>query len=473
MIIIGFVVTVMIFSSFAIVFNVNDNTNNAIHSTNTVNNFAQYTDYLTNNTFTDETFTPSATNYYFIWNNTVYYANGDNLVNEKTTNIIATAYSGSATNIAGAFFYESNQFVFYFTSTSAGCILNLSNNEKISVTTYQSDYKDFGLQISNIGNNILISVAFGVSYSSHEIFLMYYNFNTGASVNVEPGCFYAHSSEFINSFLLFTDTSDSYFYDYKTSTLLTIPDSFVAGIILCYANANAIDYKTDSYNLYIDLSGQNFTLTSSSLPNPSYQNSISNNICLISSITYLDYNSNQYELGSGFSAYLSDISSYYPSISVINIVNNKIEFLTYISGVLYEYYYNLLTYHLSIRSFNSLGNLINNYFYYNGIIYNSLVNNFSNPVMPLQILPLNYSNYIWNKSSIEVTTSDFTGSGNNLYYNLSIYYSQESTKLPKNPIAFGSYTELLTYLFIFFAVISLVFMTKKYGFDNNSKRGKK
>ena len=456
-----------------VLFNVSDNTNNAIHSTNTVNNFAQYTDYLTNNTFTNETFTPSETNYYFIWNNTVYYANGDNLVNEKTGDVIASSPSSCAPDIAGQYFYESNQFVFYFTSTSAGCILNLSNNEKISVTTYQSDYEDFGLQMSNIGNNILISVAYDVSDSEHTMYLMYYNFNTGASVNVNSGSFSAPSSEFINSFLLFADTSDSYFYDYKTSTMLSIPDSFVNGIILCYANANAIDYKTDSYNLYIDLSGQNFTVSSSSLPNPAYQNSISNNICLISSIPYLDYNTNLYELGSGFSNYLSDISSYFPSISVINIVNNKIEFLTYISGTLYEYYYNLLTYHLSIRSFNSLSNLINNYFYYNGIIYNSLVNNFSNPVMPLQILPLNYSNYIWNKSSIEVTTSDFTGSGNNLYYNLTIYYSQESTKLPENPIAFGSYTELLTYLFIFFAVISLVFMTKKYGFDNNSKRGKK
>ena len=460
--IIGILLSALIISgSFMVLFNVSDNTNNAIHSTNTVNNFAQYTDYLTNNTFTNETFTPSVTNYYFIWNNTVYYANGDNLVNEKTTNIIATAYNGSYNT--QSFFDESNQFVFYFTSTSTGCILNLSNNEKISVTTYQSDYSDFGLQISNIGNNILISVAYDSKVSAHIIYLMYYNFNTGASINVNSGSFSAPSSEFINSFLLFSDTSDSYFYDYKTSTMLTIPDSFVNGIILCYANANAIDYKTDSYNLYIDLSGQNFTVSSSSLPNPAYQNSISNNICLISSIPYLDYNSNLYELGSGFSDYLSDISSYFPSISVINIVNNKIEFLTYISGTLYEYYYNLLTYHLSIRSFNSLSNLINNYFYYNGIIYNSLVNNFSNPVMPLQILPLNYSNYIWNKSSIEVTTSDFTGSGNNLYYNLSIYYTAQSTGQTIQPLNIENYIYPIGIIIFVSFLGAMVYFSKSEG----------
>jgi hypothetical protein len=91
-------------------------------------------------------------------------------------------------------------------------------------------------------------------------------------------------------------------------------------------------------------------------------------------------------------------------------------------------------------------------------------------------LPLNYSVYVYNGSYITTSSSEFKSIGNGIYqYNLTIYYNQLSTnsQLPKNPIAFGSYTELLTYLFIFFAVISLVFMTKKYGFDNNSKRGKK
>ena len=134
----------------------------------------------------------------------------------------------------------------------------------------------------------------------------------------------------------------------------------------------------------------------------------------------------------------------------------------------------LSLYDINIKSFNHNSNQIKDYFFYDNNIYYGNEFNFTNSNGIYSLLPLNYSIYTYNNSYIITSSIDFKNMGNGIYqYNLTIYYSQESTKLPKNPIAFGSYTELLTYLFIFFAVISLVFMTKKYGFDNNSKRGKK
>ena len=111
------------------------------------------------------------------------------------------------------------------------------------------------------------------------------------------------------------------------------------------------------------------------------------------------------------------------------------------------YVYPFYTYNLNIKSFN-LNNLqIKNYFILNGIIYNDYSNTFIFSVLPIIITPLNTSSYFYNGSSITITNSDFSGSGNNLYYNLSIYYG------------FGNVQSTITsnslYLIILYVVIGL------------------
>ena len=88
------------------------------------------------------------------------------------------------------------------------------------------------------------------------------------------------------------------------------------------------------------------------------------------------------------------------------------------------YVYPFYKYYLDIKSFNKFNNQIKNYFLYNGKIYNDFSNNFIFSTFPQIFSPLNTSTYYYNGSAIIIIQSDFSGSGSNLYYNLSIYYNQ-------------------------------------------------
>ena len=114
---------------------------------------------------------------------------------------------------------------------------------------------------------------------------------------------------------------------------------------------------------------------------------------------------------------------------------------------LYVYSYNLKFYNLNVKSYNLENNQIENYFSLNGIIYRGFSNNFNIANLPITITPLNTSTYFYNGSAIIITQSDFSGSGSNLYYNLSIYYG------------FGNVQSTITsnslYLIILYVVIGL------------------
>lgn len=111
------------------------------------------------------------------------------------------------------------------------------------------------------------------------------------------------------------------------------------------------------------------------------------------------------------------------------------------------YVYPLYTYNLNVKSYNLENNQIENYFLLNGQIYTGFSDNFVISDFPIIITPLNTTNYFYNGSAISITNSDFSGSGNNLYYNLSIYYG------------FGNVQSTITsnslYLIILYVVIGL------------------
>lgn len=121
--------------------------------------------------------------------------------------------------------------------------------------------------------------------------------------------------------------------------------------------------------------------------------------------------------------------------NLIIIVNNEV------------YIYPLYTYNLNVKSYNLENNQIENYFLLNGQIYTGFSDNFVISDFPIIITPLNTTNYFYNGSAISITNSDFSGSGNNLYYNLSIYYG------------FGNVQSTITsnslYLIILYVVIGL------------------
>ena len=104
-----------------------------------------------------------------------------------------------------------------------------------------------------------------------------------------------------------------------------------------------------------------------------------------------------------------------------------------ISNILYPYYI------LNINSYNQYSNPIKNYYYYNNSVETELNFTFKSYVNNLSILPLNYSNYYWNKGNISISESDFKELNFSTYqYNLSIYYNFLNSNFI-NPYSLSSY----------------------------------
>lgn len=121
-----------------------------------------------------------------------------------------------------------------------------------------------------------------------------------------------------------------------------------------------------------------------------------------------------------------------------------------------------ITYVVFIQSYTSNGALIENYYLHNGIIQSY---SYLNDSIPLKILPLNYSTYIWNKSYIIIGLTNYTGTSISIsgkvtyYYNISIYYSTIPNNFV-NPFSFYSYLFPLSVL-LFFILGGLIIYGKK------------
>ena len=127
------------------------------------------------------------------------------------------------------------------------------------------------------------------------------------------------------------------------------------------------------------------------------------------------------------------------------------------------YVYPFKQYLLNINSYNKFDSKINNYFLMNGKIYNSLNEQFIDLSMPILITPLNYSVYNYNGTAITINQSDFTGSGSNLYYNLSIYYNQvQAPSIPLYDIF--SYMYPISIIGLFVGMGAFIFTIKKRGY---------
>ena len=127
------------------------------------------------------------------------------------------------------------------------------------------------------------------------------------------------------------------------------------------------------------------------------------------------------------------------------------------------YVYPLHTYNLNVKSYNTLNNQIQDYFSLNGIIYTGYSNSFSFTQLPQTLIPLNTSTYYYNGSAISIIQSDFSGSGSNLYYNLSIYYNQvKAQSIPLYDIF--TYMYPISIIGLFVGMGAFIFTIKKRGY---------
>ena len=484
MVIIGFVIAVMIFSSFSIVFNNSGNNLNKVKSNNlSVKSFTSYSNITIASAKIDANTPIEFYSNFMLFvksNNDLYL---ENLTSKITINTELTYNTYHGNNYYGLTIY--NNILYVYLADPYNIYLNSFHKSNMGLIS------SYGYSSSGY-----CTVAFGLVANSNNIYAFMCN-------NANPVF-----KEFSYSLTLIR-TTPSY-------TNITISNSNYSGYVMgnfyiFYVNGNLYMFNLNNFVLYNIQSSygeliynNTYKNTFYTLTNDSNNNIyISNNInygCIYNKFYYITgkpepqlYNNRRFNGGVkrtdvsfinanfynnayvNFSGYLKYNNTYAVKLGSYTlpytILNNSIYYAinSYTYGIEY-----LNTYILNIKSYNHNSNQIKDYFFYNNNIYYGNEFNFTNDNGIFSVLPLNYSVYVYNGSYITTSSSEFKTVGNGIYeYNLSIYYSQESTKLPKNPIAFGSYTELLTYLFIFFAVISLVFMTKKYGFDNNSKRGKK
>jgi hypothetical protein len=127
------------------------------------------------------------------------------------------------------------------------------------------------------------------------------------------------------------------------------------------------------------------------------------------------------------------------------------------------YVYPLFTYNLNVKSFNLNNIQITNYFLLNGQIYTGYSDNFIISDFPTSLTPLNTTNYFYNGSSITIIQSDFTGSGSNLYYNLSIYYQEiKPASIPLYDIF--TYMYPISIIGLFVGMGAFIFIIKKRGY---------
>ena len=115
---------------------------------------------------------------------------------------------------------------------------------------------------------------------------------------------------------------------------------------------------------------------------------------------------------------------------------------------------------ININSFSGTGVSINNYYLYNGQI---TTNSYLNDSIPLNILPLNYSSFQWNKGHIIIYQNDYNSkNGVNYYYNISIYYSSIAPTF-SNPYNLSSYIFPMSVLTFFILGGIIIYGKFKYG----------
>ena len=143
------------------------------------------------------------------------------------------------------------------------------------------------------------------------------------------------------------------------------------------------------------------------------------------------------------------------------IINGNYNLIIVSNSIVYVY--QLDTYNLNVKSYNKLSNQIQDYFSLDGTIYTGYSNSFIINKFPQSLIPLNTSTYYYNGTAITIIQSDFSGSGNNLYYNLSIYYNQ--VQAPSIPLY-----DIFTYMYpisiigLFVGMGSFIFVIKKRGY---------
>ena len=502
MIIIGFVVAIMLFSSFAIVFSNSGNIQNT--SNKQILN-------LPEKSFTSKTNEiinlPNARNDLNspieFCKNYMIYDNNNNvivLVNLSNNNSINTNITYDVSN--NNFYYGINIFnnyiyiyaLWYNTNDYPNLELdNYSNNLKLnsfSISLIQSstDYQPIGITANNLG----IFPIFNYQYSSGHYTLDVYKYSYSdtyiTSICSTSDVAYANTpitsmanNGFIYAYQYDSSTSNgySYFVNLYSNTMSRIaPISDLSGEIIynnTYTNNFNVNNSISLKNTYISNDiNYGFAYTNCYKATSNSQNITDTNYRLNAggnkvSFTNAHYFINAYFIeddltGEYFFIYNNTNYGQIKTFDLPYTIYDNILYLALNTTSYEKIGFN--EYNINIKSFNHNSKQIKNYFYFNNNIYYGNEFNFSNDNGIFSILPLNYSIYTYNKSYITTSSSEFKSIGNGIYeYNLSIYYRQLTTNTTSSikPLDISSYIYPIGIIIFVSFLGAMVYFSKNEG----------
>ena len=476
MIIIGFVVAAMIFSSFAIVFNNSGNTLTNVKNNSNLN----VKSFTTNETYITLSDTSSSNHIEFYKNFMVYIASNnyfmiENLSSGIVINSTLTYNTGYAVDY-GLIIVNSTLYLYMSNDNSDGCnvyiylksfTLNLDTKNSYS---YEEQNGNFGIYanskyifgfVSGNGYDFTINV---LNYNLTSI-AQYLFFPTDTTTSLYENIYndfleiYFNDKNYFINFLTFTckEVSSNYGeiiyngnYQSNYTNIYSDTGNFISNDInYCYSSPY-YKYTTNStpdlVNKIQSISDGSATVSMSEIYGYFYNN------LYINSSGYLIYDNYKLKLGSGSYTLPYTINS--------NNLYYQISYDEY--GIV-----KLSKYTINITSYNHNSNQIKDYFYYNDNIYSGLQFNFTNSNGIFSILPLNYSVYTYNSSYITTNSSDFKSIGNDTYqYNLSIYYNELST----NSTSSIKPLDISNYIYPIGIIIFVSFLGAIVYFSKNERR---
>ena len=458
------------------------NQNYNISGNNIINNFTidstKILNFSLNDSITYSEGISSAGQTFGCFNQSLYYINGDSIYDlnvkdnkissflslssqprqiEIYDNYMIIGYGSGATSVASTLFnvynFYNNHLYFFNMSISYNYLQFIISDNNMYISGIESHYiVNYNIALSSnsitcLNVNDIPSVVnqFAIaSYNSNIIFAI----NSNGVVHSGYTTYNLCDFGYYNMQNKTIDTSINNYYNSSDNTrfgniygIIDLGNIGLLGSESYYiTNKNTGGTTAYSCNAY----SNTLYFADSNYKNSFIPINLTNN-----AFTQLSYNSNIQDF-----YYDNNITQIYLPIGAGNTVFNTLTYIIngnknlYIINnnevFIYEYSHN---YNLNVKSYNLDNNQIQNYFLFDGIIYSNYSNNFIINKFPIIITPLNTTYYFYNSSSITITQSNFTGTGTNLYYNLSIYYG------------FGNVQSTITsnslYLIILYVVIGL------------------
>ena len=453
MILIGFVVTVMIFSSFTILFNNSANNQNNVKSNSNLN----VKNFIVSNNIT----IPNAKNdlntpiefyaNFMLYVNTNNYFEIVNLSNNKNVTTNLTYDTTYTSDYYGLIIHNGYLYIYNEWANSISCgasvslyQYNLINLELVNSMffNYEKNYGNsnretsFGIFANNNGIYDIFCTQYTACSYAPQIDEINYNDQKVAHC-IDTSVSYPKNIDYsiytMGNYLIMNFNSNNYAFQLNPMSVNVLSGAENYGEMIynnTYTNSLNVRNSNSLQNIYIsnNVTYGNlynfFKLTNVSEPKlyDNYRNNGYGDVSFINANFY----KNSYV---NFNGYLIYNSTYKVKLGSYNlpytILNNSLyyEINSYTYGVV-----KLSSYDINIKSFNHNSNHIKDYFYYDNNIYYGNEFNFTNSNGIFSVLPLNYSIYTYNNSYIITSSSKFKSIGNGIYqYNLSIYYTTNST----------------------------------------------